>query len=64
MLSRRLPGERTDLWIVRYNNKEPSNFWGFEQLKQKVGPPPGWSEAKGPVLAAQAGAPEGCCFLH
>ena len=28
----RLPGERTDVWMVRYHGLRPSLFWGLRQL--------------------------------
>jgi hypothetical protein len=29
----RLPGEKTDLWIVRFNYRVPSPYWGFWQFR-------------------------------
>lgn len=30
----RLPGERTDVWMVRYHGQRPSLFWGLRQLSR------------------------------
>lgn len=30
----RLPGERTDVWMVRYHGQRPSLFWGVRQLSR------------------------------
>ena len=32
-LTCRMPGEKTDLWMVRYNGMGPANYWGFKQLR-------------------------------
>ena len=32
---RRLPGDKTDVWLVRYNGLGPANFWGFKQLSYR-----------------------------
>ncbi len=29
----RIPGERIDIWLVRYNGMGPANYWGFKQLR-------------------------------
>ena len=31
----RLPGERTDVWMVRYHGQRPSLFWGLRQLPRR-----------------------------
>ena len=31
----RLPGERIDIWLVRYNGMGPANYWGFKQLRYR-----------------------------
>jgi hypothetical protein len=31
----RLPGERTDVWMVRYYGQRPSLFWGLRQLPRR-----------------------------
>ena len=31
----RLPGERTDVWMVRYHGLRPSLFWGLRQLTRR-----------------------------
>ena len=32
---RRLPGDKIDVWLVRYNGLGPANFWGFKQLSYR-----------------------------
>ncbi|BDA44028.1 hypothetical protein COCOBI_05-2120 [Coccomyxa sp. Obi] len=32
-LNNRIPGERIDVWLVRYNGMGPANYWGFKQLR-------------------------------
>ncbi len=35
LLSRRLPGDKIDVWLCRYNGLGPANFWGFKQLSYR-----------------------------
>ena len=31
----RLPGDKVDIWLCRYNGLGPANFWGFKQLSYR-----------------------------
>ena len=31
----RLPGDKIDIWLCRYNGLGPANFWGFKQLSYR-----------------------------
>ncbi len=31
----RLPGDKIDVWLCRYNGLGPANFWGFKQLSYR-----------------------------
>lgn len=56
----RIPGERIDVWLVRYNGMGPANYWGFKQLRYTEAEEVGLSHAPASYFLS-ALVPEGAC---